>query len=63
MEKPNSNNTTTTTQRRLSLPDLQKLKQEWDKREAVQATAQLSPGKLQVQKWLLWIHLSSYHGY
>lgn len=38
-----------TIQRRLSLPDLQKLRQEWDKREAVQATAQLSPGKLQVR--------------
>ncbi|CEP15884.1 hypothetical protein [Parasitella parasitica] len=34
--------------RRLSLPDLQKLKQEWDKREAVQATAQLPPGRLQI---------------
>lgn len=36
--------------RRLSLPDLTKLKDEWDRREAIQATAQLSPGKLQVRK-------------
>lgn len=34
--------------RRLSLPDLKKLREEWDRREAVQASAQLSPGKLQV---------------
>lgn len=38
----------TNQQRRLSLPDLTKLKEEWDRREAVQATAQLFPGKLQV---------------
>ena len=36
--------------RRLSLPDITKLKEEWDRREAIQATAQLSPGKLQVKK-------------
>lgn len=41
---------TNTVQRRLSLPDLTKLKQEWDRREAIQATAQLAPGKLQVRK-------------
>ncbi|KAI8378535.1 hypothetical protein BD560DRAFT_366511 [Blakeslea trispora] len=34
--------------RRLSLPDLKKLREEWDRREAVQASAQLSPGKLQI---------------
>ncbi|KAI7892549.1 uncharacterized protein EV154DRAFT_462573 [Mucor mucedo] len=34
--------------RRLSLPDLTKLKDEWDRREAIQATAQLSPGRLQI---------------
>lgn len=39
---------TSATSRRLSLPDLGKLKDEWDRREAIQATAQLSPGKLQV---------------
>jgi hypothetical protein len=38
-----------TTNRRLSLPDLAKLKEEWDRREAIQATAQLLPGKLQVR--------------
>lgn len=36
------------TARRLSLPDLTKLKDEWERREAIQATAQLTPGKLQV---------------
>jgi hypothetical protein len=59
MEKPtcleatttttSSNNNNSNNQRRLSLPDLTKLKEEWDRREAVQATAQLLPGKLQVK--------------
>jgi hypothetical protein len=35
-------------QRRLSLPDLNKLKADWDSREAIEGTAQLAPGKLQV---------------
>lgn len=35
--------------RRLSLPNLVKLREEWDKREAVQTTLQLPPGKLQVR--------------
>ncbi|CEG63484.1 hypothetical protein RMATCC62417_00618 [Rhizopus microsporus] len=34
--------------RRLSLPNLVKLREEWDKREAVQTTLQLPPGKLQI---------------
>jgi hemolysin activation/secretion protein len=45
--------------RRLSLPDLTKLKEEWDRREAIQATAQLSPGKLQVST-ILQIHIDRY---
>lgn len=40
----------TNNSRRLSLPDLSKLREEWDRREAIQATAQLLPGKLQVKK-------------
>lgn len=35
-------------QRRLSLPDLEKLRLEWDKREAIQTNTQLPPGRLQV---------------
>ncbi|KAI8890328.1 hypothetical protein K501DRAFT_328675 [Backusella circina FSU 941] len=35
-------------QRRLSLPDLNKLKAEWDSREAIQANAQIGTGKLQI---------------
>ncbi|KAI7899534.1 uncharacterized protein BX663DRAFT_478497 [Cokeromyces recurvatus] len=35
--------------KRLSLPDLQKLKEEWDRREAIQTTSnQIPPGKLQI---------------
>jgi hypothetical protein len=44
--------------RRLSLPDLTKLKDEWDRREAIQATAQLSTGKLQVMyKSVIYIYM------
>jgi hypothetical protein len=46
--------------RRLSLPDLTKLKDEWDRREAIQATAQLSPGKLQVKAKKAYLTVANY---
>lgn len=45
MEKEN----TEALRRRLSLPDLGKLREEWDKREAVQTATDLPKGKLQVK--------------
>lgn len=48
VQEKEDSGTSASSSRRLSLPDLAKLKEEWDRREAIQATAQLSPGKLQV---------------
>lgn len=48
VQEKEDSGTSASSSRRLSLPDLAKLKEEWDRREAIQATAQLSPGKLQI---------------
>ncbi|KAG1049931.1 hypothetical protein G6F43_007764 [Rhizopus delemar] len=47
-EDDKSNNTPKQHHRRLSLPDLEKLRKEWDKREAIQTATQLPLGKLQI---------------
>jgi hypothetical protein len=47
-EDDKSSNTPKQHHRRLSLPDLEKLRKEWDKREAIQTATQLPLGKLQV---------------
>jgi hypothetical protein len=47
----NSSNSLKQLCRRHSLPDIKRLKEEWDKREAIQTTAKLAPGKLQAIKY------------
>ncbi|KAG1378237.1 hypothetical protein G6F60_006652 [Rhizopus arrhizus] len=47
-EDDKSSNTPKQHHRRLSLPDLEKLRKEWDKREAIQTATQLPLGKLQI---------------